>query len=134
MAATPTEREMAALLAQWNDWLAARTDAMLSLEDRVRGSGSDADRADLAAAFVARKVVGDRLQEITDLAEHDRAQGRRAGQPSRWSTTSAVLSARTSKTQQSLSMRSCGESRRTCRASKTARLPKSGWRLAPTQI
>jgi hypothetical protein len=74
MAATPTEREMAALLSQWNDWLAARTDAMLSLEDRVRGSGSDADRADLAAAFVARKVVGDRLQEISDLAEHDRAK------------------------------------------------------------
>lgn len=74
MAATPPEREMAALLAQWNDWLAARTDAMLSLEDRVRGSGSDADRADLAAAFVARKVVGDRLQEISDLAQRDRAK------------------------------------------------------------
>ncbi|MEY2522787.1 MAG: hypothetical protein QOJ66_1352 [Ilumatobacteraceae bacterium] len=74
MAAAPTEREMAALLAQWNDWLAARTDAMLSLEDRVRGSGSDADRADLAAAFVARKVVGDRLQEISGLAEHDRVK------------------------------------------------------------
>ena len=65
---------MAALLAQWDDWLAARTDAMLSLEDRVRGSGSDADQADLAAAFVARKVLGDRLQEIADLAEHDRAE------------------------------------------------------------
>lgn|GEM_PF-1783608 len=74
MAAIPSEREMAALLSQWNDWLAARTDAMLSLEDRVRGSGSDADRADLAAAFVARKVVGDRLQEITNVAEHDRAK------------------------------------------------------------
>ena len=74
MAATPSAQQMAALLAQWSDWLAARTDAMLSLEDRVRGSGSDADRADLAAAFVARKVVGDRLQEISDLAEHDRAK------------------------------------------------------------
>ena len=72
--AAPTAQEMAALLAQWDDWLAARTDAMLSLEDRVRGSGSDADRADLAAAFVARKVVDDRLQEISDLAEHDRAK------------------------------------------------------------
>lgn len=70
----PTAHEMAALLTQWNDWLAARTDAMLSLEDRVRGSGSEADRTDLAAAFVARKVVADRLQAITDLAQHDRAK------------------------------------------------------------
>jgi hypothetical protein len=74
MAASPTAQQMAALLAQWSDWLAARTDAMLSLEDRVRGSGSDADRADLAAAFVARKIVDERLQEITRLAQHDRAQ------------------------------------------------------------
>ncbi|MEP7203345.1 MAG: hypothetical protein ABI894_12085 [Ilumatobacteraceae bacterium] len=74
MAAEPTAQEMAALLAQWNDWLAGRTDAMLSLEDRVRTAGSDQDRADLAAAFVARKVVGDRLQAITDLAERDRAR------------------------------------------------------------
>ena len=72
MAATPTADQMAALLAQWNDWLAGRTDIMLSLEDRVRTAGSDADQADLAAAFVARKVVGDRLQEVETLAKHDR--------------------------------------------------------------
>ena len=73
---------MAALLAQWNDWLAGRTDAMLSLEDRVRTAGTDQDRADLAAAFVARKVVDDRLQAITELAEHDRAEAAAlAGQP-----------------------------------------------------
>jgi hypothetical protein len=65
---------MAALLAQWNDWLAGRTDAMLSLEDRVRTAGTEQDRADLAAAFVARKAVGDRLQDITDCAEHDRSE------------------------------------------------------------
>ena len=74
MAAEPTAQQMAALLTQWNDWLAGRTDAMLSLEDRVRTAGSDKDRADLAAAFVARKVVGDRLQAITDLADQDRAR------------------------------------------------------------
>ena len=74
MGATPTADQMAALLAQWNDWLAGRTDAMLSLEDRVRTAGTDQDRADLAAAFVARKAVGDRLQDITDRAEHDRAE------------------------------------------------------------
>ena len=36
MATTPTAEQMAALLAQWTDWLGGRTDAMLSLEDRVR--------------------------------------------------------------------------------------------------
>jgi hypothetical protein len=74
MPTTLTAAQMTALLTQWNDWLAGRTDAMLSLEDRVRTAGSDADRSDLAAAFVARKVVGDRLQAIADLAEHDRAK------------------------------------------------------------
>ena len=72
MSSTPTAEQMAALLAQWNDWLAGSTDVMLSLEDRVRTAGTDADRADLAAAFVARKVVGDRLDEIETLAKHDR--------------------------------------------------------------
>ncbi len=71
---TPSARQMTALLSQWHDWLAAHTDAMLSLEDRVRGSGSDTDRSDLATAFVVRKVVDDRLQAITDLAQHDRTQ------------------------------------------------------------
>jgi hypothetical protein len=73
MSATPTAEEMAALLTEWNDWLAGRTDAMLSLEDRVRTAGTDQDRADLAAAFVARKVVDDRLEAISDLSDHDRA-------------------------------------------------------------
>jgi len=74
VAAAPTAAQMAALLAQWNDWLSARTDAMLSLEDRVRTAGSDQDRADLAAAFVARKVVGERLEQISDLVHDDRAR------------------------------------------------------------
>jgi len=70
----PSEEQMTALLAQWNDWLAGRTDAMLSLEDRVRTAGTKKDQDDLAAAFVARKVVGDRLQAITDLVDRDRAK------------------------------------------------------------
>jgi hypothetical protein len=69
-----TEQQMDVLLAQWNDWLSQRTDAMLSLEDRVRTAGSAADEADLAAAFVARKAVADRLQQIDALAEHHRDQ------------------------------------------------------------
>ncbi|HZX53735.1 MAG TPA: hypothetical protein VFE86_03600 [Ilumatobacteraceae bacterium] len=72
-AALPTAAQMAALLAQWNDWLSARTDTMLSLEDRVRTAGSDTERADLAAAFVARKAVADRLEEISDLTQRDAA-------------------------------------------------------------
>jgi hypothetical protein len=72
-AAIPTAAQMATLLAQWNDWLSARTDTMLSLEDRVRTAGSDKDRADLAAAFVARKAVADRLEQISDRVAHDRA-------------------------------------------------------------
>jgi hypothetical protein len=74
MATTPTAGEMAALLTQWNDWLAGRTDAMLSLEERVRTAGSKKDQDDLAAAFVARKAVGDRLQAISDLVDRDRAR------------------------------------------------------------
>ena len=74
MAATPTAEQMTALLAQWTDWLGGRTDAMLSLEDRVRIAGSAEDQSDLAAAFVARKAVGDRLRAIADLAERDRAK------------------------------------------------------------
>ena len=72
MSSSPSAEQMAALLTQWNDWLAGRTDQMLSLEDRARTAGSDADRADLAAAFVARKVVDDRLAEIESVAKHDR--------------------------------------------------------------
>lgn len=72
--ATPTADQLSALLAEWNEWLAGRTDAMLSLEDRVRTAGSDKDRADLAAAFVGRKVVAERLQAITDLAGTDRTK------------------------------------------------------------
>jgi len=74
VATAPTAEQMAALLTQGNDWLSARTDAMLSLEDRARTAGTDKDRDDLAAAFVARKVVGDRLEEITALSAHDRTR------------------------------------------------------------
>jgi hypothetical protein len=74
VADTPSAEQMAALLAQWNDWLDARTDAILSLEDRVRTAGTDQDQADVASAFVARKIVDDRLQEIEKLAQHHPGQ------------------------------------------------------------
>jgi hypothetical protein len=72
MSNDPSSAQMDALLTQWNDWLAGRTDAMLSLEDRVRTAGNDHDRDDLAAAFVARKIVDDRLRAVANLAAHDR--------------------------------------------------------------
>jgi hypothetical protein len=74
MTSSPSASQWEMLLTQWNDWLGTRTDAMLSLEDRVRSAGTAEDRSDLAAAFVARKSVADRLQEVDDLAKHDREQ------------------------------------------------------------
>ena len=73
MAAIPTSTEIGRLLAEWNEWLAARTDALLSLEDRVRTAGSADDEADVAAAFVARKALADRLGQVATKAHHDRA-------------------------------------------------------------
>ena len=35
----PTATEITQLLAEWNEWLAARTDSLLSLEERVRSAG-----------------------------------------------------------------------------------------------
>ena len=68
----PTGTEIAQLLADWNEWVSARTDALLSLEDRVRSAGTPSDETDVAAAFVCRKAITDRLQEITTRATGDR--------------------------------------------------------------
>lgn len=73
MPAVPTTAEIDRLLADWNTWLATRTDALLSLEDRVRSAGTDADVADVSAAFVARKAISDRLAEVSTAAARDRA-------------------------------------------------------------
>ena len=55
---------VAAVLAQWDDWLQRCTDRLFDLESRAAGSGTDADRADVAAAFVARKAIDARIDEI----------------------------------------------------------------------
>ena len=68
----PTATEITQLLAEWNEWLAARTDSLLSLEERVRSAGTAADQADLAAAFVCRKAITDRLDDVEGLARRDR--------------------------------------------------------------
>lgn len=78
----PTATEITQLLAEWNEWLAARTDSLLSLEERVRSAGTAADQADLAAAFVCRKAITDRLDDVGGLARRDRgAAAARAAQP-----------------------------------------------------
>lgn len=73
----PSATEINQLIAEWNDWLAARTDALLSLEERVRTAGNDDDVADVAAAFVARKAITDRLAEVSATAARDRATATR---------------------------------------------------------
>ncbi len=69
----PSATEITQLLAEWGEWVAARTDALLSLEERVRSAGTAGDQADVAAAFVCRKAITDRLQKIADLVQRDRA-------------------------------------------------------------
>ena len=77
MSSTPTADQMTALLVQWNDWLAGRTDAMLSLEDRVRTAGSKKDQDDLAAAFATH---GANLREML-FSLYDIHQRRHPHQP-----------------------------------------------------
>lgn len=52
------------LVQQWQDWLAAHTDTLLALDERARLHGTPDDVADVAAAFVARKAISDRVAEI----------------------------------------------------------------------
>lgn len=78
----PSAADLTRLLADWNEWLSVRTDALLSLEERVRSAGSRGDEADLAAAFVARKAITDRIEQITATSAIDRAAASAlAGQP-----------------------------------------------------
>ena len=63
-APAPTAAGMRQLVAQWRDWLAERTDTLLSLEERTRTAGSDDDMANVAAAFVARKAIAARLDAV----------------------------------------------------------------------
>lgn len=70
-----------AWLEQWQTWLSSRTDALLSLEERVRIGGNGNDAADVAAAFVARKAITDRLAAMTTAGTRDGAAATLAGEP-----------------------------------------------------
>ncbi|MEO5899021.1 MAG: hypothetical protein ABIR68_02680 [Ilumatobacteraceae bacterium] len=72
--AIPDAAQMRATLATWSTWLDQRTDRLLSLEERCRTAGSAADQADVAAAFVARKAIGDRLTATGDLVDRNRRE------------------------------------------------------------
>ncbi len=69
-------------IAQWEQWLGERTDRLLVLDDACRAVGSAADQADVAAAFVARKAIADRVRELRSLAADDQASAAgRAAEP-----------------------------------------------------
>jgi len=70
-----------AWLQQWQTWLSSRTDALLSLEERVRVGGSGTDAADVGAAFVARKAITDRLAAMTLADERNGAAAALAAEP-----------------------------------------------------
>ena len=58
-----------AVLAQWDEWLGRATDRLMSLDERVTTAGDDvpdADQArlDMAAAFLCRKAIAERVDEI----------------------------------------------------------------------
>ena len=71
MSATPVD-----VLAQWDDWSSHCTDRLFELDPRVQRSGSDDDRLDLAAAFLARKAISSRLEEIRAATATGNGAGR----------------------------------------------------------
>ncbi|MDO8389610.1 MAG: hypothetical protein Q7V57_03900 [Actinomycetota bacterium] len=70
-----------AWLEQWQTWLSSRTDALLSLDERVRTGGSGTDAADVAAAFVARKAITDRLAAMIAAGARNGAAAALAAEP-----------------------------------------------------
>ena len=68
----PDSEKLRLLLDTWATWIDERTDRLLALEDRSRMTGTANDQADVAAAFVARKSIGERLAAVTAMASKDR--------------------------------------------------------------
>jgi len=54
------------VLAQWDRWLERSTDRLIDLDGRAPAAGTD--RLDLAAAFVARKAIAARVDELRAAA------------------------------------------------------------------
>lgn len=70
-----------ALVQQWQDWLGAHTDTLLALDEQARLHGTAADVADVAAAFVARKAISDRVAEIAAAGSQPGAAAAMADRP-----------------------------------------------------
>lgn len=70
----PEAAVMRAKLADWTGWLDRQTDRLLALDERAKMSGTAADQGDVAAAFVARKAIGDRLAAVAPLIDKDRRE------------------------------------------------------------
>jgi hypothetical protein len=59
-------------LKQWRGWLAPVTDRLFDLDERTR-DGAPSEQADVAAAFVARKAIADRVDAVAAAMTRDRA-------------------------------------------------------------
>jgi hypothetical protein len=68
----PSAAEFEATLDQWSTWITDHTDTLLALDERARVAGTPGDQADIAAAFVARKALALRLDEIRAQVSRDR--------------------------------------------------------------
>lgn len=71
---------MSDVLGQWDAWIGEATDRLMDLDGRAAATASDQVRLDLAAAFVCRKAIADRVEQIR-AAPKDAA--RLAAQPVR---------------------------------------------------
>ncbi len=59
--------DVPALLAQWDDWLSIATDRLMQLDQRASTNAADLPdhvALDVAAAFVCRKAIAQRIDEI----------------------------------------------------------------------
>ncbi len=57
------------VMAQWDEWLSTATDRLMTLDERVTAAGDDLPdpgqaQIDIAAAFLCRKAIGVRIDEI----------------------------------------------------------------------
>lgn len=66
-AASSSLAATSSVLAQWDEWSSRCTDRLFDLDARVTATGTDDDRLDLAAVFVARKAVVERIGAMRAL-------------------------------------------------------------------
>lgn len=64
MSTTGAAQRAGEVLAQWDDWSARCTDQLFGLDTRATSVGTDADRLDVAAAFLCRKAIFDRIEQL----------------------------------------------------------------------